>query len=105
MRQRYMFFTVTLAGLVGSLMLAALGHADQITRGEMLSVSCAGCHGPDGKSPGSIPSIAGKSADTIEAALKEFRSGQRESTVMGRHAKGYTDEEIKLIAVYFGSVK
>ena len=105
MRQRFMFYTVTLVGLGGWLTLAPGAHADEITRGEMLSVSCAGCHGTDGRSPGSIPSIAGKSADTIETALKEFRSGQRESTVMGRHAKGYTDEEIKLIATYFGSVK
>lgn len=71
----------------------------------MLSVSCAGCHGTDGRSPGAIPSIAGKSADTIERALKEFRSGQQDSTVMARHAKGYTDEEIKLIAQYFASIK
>ena len=102
MRRRFTFLTVMLAGLA---MWAAAGNADEITRGQLLSISCAGCHGTDGKSPGSIPSIAGKSPDTIETALKEFRSGQRESTVMGRHAKGYTDEEIKLIAVYFGTVK
>lgn len=105
MRQRYMFFTVTLAGLVGSLMLATVGHADQITRGQMLSLSCAGCHGPDGQSPGSIPSIAGKEPAVMEKTLKEFRDGKLDSTMMIRHMKGYTDEEIKLIAQYFASLK
>lgn len=105
MRQHWMFFTVTLAGLAGWLMLAAVGHADQMTRGQMLSVACAGCHGTDGKSPGSIPSISGKEAAVLEKMLKEFRDGKLESTMMIRHMKGYTDEEIKLIAQYFASLK
>ena len=84
---------------VGNLSLAA-----GITAGAMLSNSCSACHGTDGKSPGAIPAIHGKSADFISQALTEFRNGSRKSTVMGRHAKGYTDEEIKLIADYFSSL-
>jgi len=34
----------------------------------------------------------------------DFKSGKRYSTVMMRHAKGYTDEEIRLIAQYYGTV-
>lgn len=79
--------------------------ATEITQGVMLSNSCAACHGTDGKSPGAIPSIHGKSAQFISQALIEFRAGTRPSTVMGRHAKGYTDEEIKLIAEHFASQK
>lgn len=75
--------------------------AVKVSRGAVLSFSCAGCHGTDGKSPGAIPSIAGKSAEFIETSLKDFRTGKRASTVMGRHAKGYSDEEIKLIANFF----
>ncbi len=77
--------------------------ADELSRASMLSYTCAGCHGTDGISPGSIPSIACKSADTIEKALKEYRDGKRFSTVMGRHVKGYTDQEIQLIAGFFGT--
>ncbi|MEJ2142380.1 MAG: cytochrome C [Gammaproteobacteria bacterium] len=73
----------------------------EISRGAMLSNSCAACHGTHGKSPGAIPSINGKSASFLSKALKDFRSGERPSTVMGRHAKGYTDEEIELIAQHF----
>jgi sulfide dehydrogenase cytochrome subunit len=37
--------------------------------------------------------------------LKGFRSGQRASTVMGRHASGYTDEEIVEVSNYFGNLQ
>ncbi len=73
-------------------------------RGLVLSLSCSSCHGTDGKSVGIIPSISGRSTEYIETAMKAFKSGARYSTVMSRHAKGYTDEEIRLIAEYFGNV-
>ena len=79
--------------------------ASGISQGAMLSNSCSACHGTDGKSPGAIPSIHGKSAKFISQALTEFRSGVRASTVMGRHAKGYSDAEITLIADYFAGLK
>jgi sulfide dehydrogenase cytochrome subunit len=79
-------------------------QATEITRGVMLSNSCAACHGTDGKSPGSIPSIYGKSSNYISQSLQDFREGKRPATVMGRHASGYSDEEIQLIAEYFSSL-
>lgn len=79
--------------------------AVEITRGMILSNSCAGCHGTDGKSPGAIPSINGKTAKFITQSLTEFRTGTKPSTVMGRHVKGYSDEEINLIAEYFSGLK
>ena len=82
-----------------------LAQAVEISRGMMLSNSCAACHGTDGKSPGAIPAIHGKTADFIATSLKDFRAGSRPSTVMGRHAKGYSDEEIQLIADYFANLK
>ncbi|WP_455208836.1 c-type cytochrome [Kaarinaea lacus] len=79
--------------------------AEPVTEGAILSITCNGCHGPDGKSTGAIPSIGGKSADYIEKALLDFRDDKRPSTVMQRHAKGYSDAEIKLIAEYFATKK
>ena len=80
-------------------------NAEPITKGAMLSITCAGCHGTDGRSNGAIPSIAGKSADYLNKAMLDFRDDKRPSSVMKRHAKGYSDEEIKLIADYFASKK
>ena len=90
--------------LINCLLLSTPLQATEITRGAMLSNSCAACHGTDGKSPGAIPSIYGKSSEFISQALMDFREGKRPATVMGRHATGYTDEEIQLIAEYFSSL-
>ena len=77
--------------------------AMEITRAVMLSNSCAACHGTNGRSPGAIPSINGKSTQFLVQALHDFRDGKRPATVMGRHATGYSDEEIQLIADFFSS--
>ncbi|MGD8811812.1 MAG: cytochrome C [Thioalkalispiraceae bacterium] len=90
--------------IVNLLLLGNSLQASGVSRGAMLSNSCSACHGTDGKSPGAIPSINGKSSDFISKALKDFRQGSRPSTVMGRHAKGYSDEEIQLIADYFSGL-
>ena len=90
-------------GILSLLLFSQTTTADELSRASMLSYTCAGCHGTDGISPGSIPSIYCKSAETIEKALKEYRDGKRFSTVMGRHVKGYTDQEIQLIAGFFGT--
>ncbi len=73
-------------------------------RGQILALSCASCHGTDGESVGIMPGFHGKSASYLQTALMEFKNDERYSTVMGRHAKGYTDEEITLIAEYFGGL-
>jgi sulfide dehydrogenase cytochrome subunit len=95
------FFRVLLAILATGLLTARQVQAEEISRATLLSISCAGCHGTDGKSTGSIPTIGGKSSDFIATALRQFSSGERAGTVMGRHATGYNDEEIQLIADYF----
>lgn len=84
-----------------SLSVSGASMAVEITQAMMLANSCAGCHGTFGKSPGAIPAINGKSARFIIQAIKEFQTGSRPSTVMGRHAKGYSEQEIQLIAEFF----
>lgn len=87
--------------LLASLSVSQPGTTVEITQGMMLANSCAACHGTNGKSPGAIPAINGKSKSFIIESMKAFQSGERPSTVMGRHANGYTEEEIKLIAEFF----
>ena len=98
--QRYFVLTII---MLCTMAVAKAASFTEITRGVMLSSSCAACHGTDGRSPGAIPSINGKSAEFLSQALHDFREGKRPATVMGRHASGYTDEEIELIADYFSS--
>jgi len=86
------------------LMLAAVMALRAPTAGaqsadpRLLALSCAGCHGPEGRSPGTIPALHGQGEGAIAAALRSFRDGQRPSTVMARIAKGYPDQEIDAVA-------
>lgn len=72
----------------------------------MLSNTCFGCHGPSGNSVGpASPTIAGMSKDYFIEAMQEYKSGERPSTIMGRIAKGYSEEEFELMAGYFSQQK
>ncbi len=94
-----------IALLAACLLFAAASQAAELSRGAILAASCEGCHGTGGRSPGAIPAIAGKSADYLVETLESFRSGERPSTVMGRHVSGYSEDEIRQIAEYFSSQK
>lgn len=98
---------VIAAVLVGGALMATQTQAAEPSdlRSAVLASTCFACHGTDGKSPGSIPSIYGFPAQVMEMQLKTFRDGTRAATVMDRHAKGYTDEEISLIAEYLSQIK
>ena len=65
--------------------------------------NCFTCHGPDGRSPSTIPSLNGLSAEQIAAKLKRFKAGTEASTIMGRHTRAYSDAEIEAVAIYIGS--
>lgn len=77
---------------------AAAPAAAQSANPQLLTISCAGCHGTGGHSAGAIPSIYGRSAASIAETLRAFRDGKQPATVMTRIAKGYTDEEIDTVA-------
>lgn len=77
----------------------------EVTRGAMLANSCAACHGTDGRGSKRIPRLNDlDSADMVEL-MQGFKEEGADATIMGRHARGYTDEEIKLIAKHFASKK
>ncbi len=92
--------------LIGTAMFLSVPaiQAQEISRGAIIAATCYTCHGTYGVSPGTIPSINDLSMERLTTMLKEFRSGQRVSTVMGRHASGYTDAEIAEVALYFSKL-
>jgi sulfide dehydrogenase cytochrome subunit len=72
----------------------------------VLAGPCANCHGPDGRSPGPIPSIAGRPEAALAEQLKAFKSDNPPpgTTVMGRLAKGYSDDQIAALAAHFSKI-
>ena len=70
----------------------------------MLANACAACHGPQGSSQGpATPSIAGISVEYFIDAMEAFKEDERPATVMNRIARGYSEQQIELMAKYFSS--
>ena len=42
-------------------------------------------------------------AEKIDRAVTDYRSGDQPATIMHQISKGYTDEQIKLMAAYFAA--
>lgn len=103
----FLFRKIPLLMIAGFMTAPGLAGAADISPATAANMArnCFGCHGPDGRSPGAIPGLNGKSADFIEKSFKDFRSGERLSTIMGRHAKGYTDAEVTALATYISGLK
>ena len=107
--------TPPVAGLLGAMFFAwalcpagaALAVDQQTLYTQSLAATCANCHGTQGNgvSEGSVPGLAGLKADYIEAQMKAFKSGERPATIMHQLSKGYSDEQIRLLATYFASQK
>lgn len=70
-----------------------------------LAATCANCHGTDGKAASAIPPLAGRDRAYLEQSMQAFKTGARPATIMHQLAKGYTDEEIAVLAEYFAKQK
>ena len=95
---------LTLALLASSAGLAQASGLPQ-TPPPYFAANCANCHGTDGKSAAAMPGIAGKDKAWLEEVLKAYKQGTRPATIMHQLAKGYTDEEIAILADYFSRQK
>lgn len=94
---------------VGFFVFSTHGYADEnavvSAHTQSLAASCAACHGSQGNSVGGTSVLAGLDASHFVLQMMAFRNGSRSSTVMHRHAKGLTVEEINDLAVYFSQQK
>jgi sulfide dehydrogenase cytochrome subunit len=67
--------------------------------------SCSGCHAVNAAASSAVPKITGRDAAEILALMAAFRDGSRPSTVMGRLAKGFSDDELRPIAAWLADQK
>ena len=67
----------------------------------IMATTCTTCHGENGISPGSIPSLAGRQQQELAGILKSFKAGMRPSTIMGRIIRPFSDTDIEALARYF----
>jgi sulfide dehydrogenase cytochrome subunit len=78
---------------------AALGMlaVPAVADGPPGAAACSGCHAPAAAGL-PVPSLEGRTVESILADMRAFRSGEKPATVMDRIAKGFSDEEARAIA-------
>lgn len=96
---------VALTGLTAALSVVAPPHqVDAATStsptGRLLASNCFQCHGTNGLA-GAFDELAG---DGEADLFNKMKDQQKKQTIMGSHARGYTDLELRAIAKYFASV-
>ena len=85
---------------------AAKGDA---ARGKGLTYTCRGCHGIEGYKNAypsyKVPKIGGQSQAYLNAALTEYRNGNRKHPTMQAQAQSFSEQDIADIAAYLSSLK
>ncbi|KAF3984020.1 MAG: hypothetical protein HFP81_04310 [Methylococcales symbiont of Hymedesmia sp. n. MRB-2018] len=73
---------------------------------KVISYSCNTCHGGDGllTRPDRMI-LRGQDANKLEKSLLDFKYDKKFSSIMGRISKGFTDTELKKLALYFSQLK
>jgi sulfide dehydrogenase cytochrome subunit len=95
---------IRIAGLACALWIAdAFADDADFAGARSVAATCASCHGTNGASVTALPSLAGVPRDEIAVKLREFKAGTRTGTLMPQLAKGYTDDQIELVARWFAS--
>jgi cytochrome c553 len=106
LRDKNMMLKFCLFALTLGLLQGTASATESVVAGQRLAATCANCHGTNGISAGgAIPGLAGNSKQSTIAGMKAFQAGTRPATVMHQIAKGYSDEQIELIANFFAQQK
>ena len=87
--------------------MAGASHAADPNLARNLAATCANCHGTNGHAVkgGAIDALAGMEKAKILQKLADYRSGDKPATIMHQIAKGYSEEQLDLIATYFSRQK
>ena len=101
---RTIAFAGVLAMPLSTLAQAPNPDAEKIYR-LSLAATCANCHGTNGVARGDMKPLAGMAADKLIAMINDYKAGNQPATIMHQISKGYTDEQIRLIALHFAAQK
>jgi len=94
-----------IAAIAAALATSALAEGDPAA-GRQKNFQCMGCHGIPGWKTAfpevySVPKLGGQHAEYIVAALKEYRSGDRDHATMRGIASGLSDKDMEDLAAYY----
>jgi len=83
--------------------VASVGQETSSRLGRSLAATCSNCHGSNGVSVGEVASLAGRPKDDIVRKMQDFKAGRLQGTIMPQLAKGFTDEQIDVVAAWFAA--
>ena len=83
---------------------SAGGDASLVASGKEKAAMCMGCHGKDFKGNGQFPKLAGQHPNYLSKQLHDFKSGDRKGGPMNGIVQSLSDDDIKAIAEYLGSL-
>lgn len=87
--------------LIGVLGVVQGVSAESVPRVELLASMCDTCHGSNGRGAKPNPSINGEEPDDFLDLMTAFASGDEPTSIMDRHAQGYTEAELKMLAEHY----
>jgi cytochrome c553 len=93
--------------LAGLVLAAHTAHATSLYAGQARAAAvCSQCHGIRTPSADSVfPTLAGRDADYLQTALKQYRDKTRKSDLMNAIAGSLTDDDIANVAAYYAKLK
>ncbi len=94
--------SLKITALTAILALAPMAHA-QTNTGRDLAATCANCHGTNGHARGDMKPLAGMPAEKLLALVADYKNGNQPASIMHQISKGYTDDQMKLVAGYFAA--
>lgn len=89
------------AAFIGSA-LALPASAQDVNLGRNLAANCVTCHGKGATGTGTLD---GMPKERLVQTMKDFKSGARPATLMHQLSKGYTEQQVELLAEFFSKQK
>jgi cytochrome c553 len=99
--------SVAAISLLSAALTVSTAEAASLYAGQARAAAvCSGCHGvktPSADAP--FPPLAGRDADYLQTALKQYRDKTRKSDIMNAIAGSLSDDDIANVAAYYSRQK
>ena len=90
--------------LLSATFLSFPSLAEDISVNRLLASQCAQCHGPNGNAVDDMEKLTDESTKDLLEDLRDMQQEDSPDDIMDHQALGYTQDQIRRIAEYYGSL-